>query len=194
MTPEAARPRARRPRPPRVRRLNFGCGGHTLRTWFNTDQKHHRGVDVSSDLLSGLPFRDDTFEYVVSIHSLPEITWYDIVPGLQELRRVLRPGGWIRIALPDVDRGIAAYLAGDRDYFLVPDEDAKSLGGKFAVQMTWYSYTRLLFTWDFTAELLEKAGFQGIVRCAYRETHSPFPDIVELDNREAETLFVEATK
>ena len=42
-----------------------------------------------------------------------------------ELRRVLKPGGVLRLALPDLDKGIDAYRGGDEDYFLVPDEDAK---------------------------------------------------------------------
>ena len=36
------------------------------------------------------------------------------------------------------------------------------------------------------------AGFDRIDRCAYRRTASPHADIVELDNRERESLFVEA--
>jgi hypothetical protein len=33
-----------------------------------------------------------------------------------------------------------------------------------------------------------------VTRCAYCETVSPFPEIVALDNRERETLFIEAAK
>jgi hypothetical protein len=43
-------------------------------------------------------------------------------------------------------------------------------------------------------EQLYKAGFTRVDRCGYKETHSPYPGIVELDNREEESLFVEAIK
>lgn len=47
---------------------------------------------------------------------------------------------------------------------------------------------------DFTAELLLRAGFRSVHRCAYRETASEQPGIVELDNRELESLFIEGVK
>jgi hypothetical protein len=76
----------------------------------------------------------------------------------------------------------------------VPDEDARSIGAKFVTQMIWYGYSRTLFVYEFVEELLEKAGFTRIERSAYKQTSSPFADIVEIDNRELESLFVEAFK
>ncbi len=131
---------------------------------------------------------------VVSIHALPEVPYPDLVPVLKELQRVLKPGGVLRLGLPDLDSTIQAYLGKDRSYFQIPDEEARSLGAKFVVHLIWYGYTRTFFTHDFVEELLLKAGFSRVVRCAYGETHSPHPGIVELDNREEESLFVEATK
>jgi hypothetical protein len=46
----------------------------------------------------------------------------------------------------------------------------------------------------FVGELLLKAGFHDVRQLAYRETASAYPEIVELDNRERESLFVEASK
>jgi len=42
----------------------------------------------------------------------------DYVPVLAELRRVLKPGGVLRLVLPDLLKGVDAYRRGDRDYFL----------------------------------------------------------------------------
>jgi predicted SAM-dependent methyltransferase len=177
-----------------VRRLNWGCGTEPESGWINSDIKDGPGIDLSCDILEGLPLEADSIEYIVSIHALPELRYPDIVPALTELRRVLRPGGLLRLALPDLDRGIRAYLDGDRDYFLIPDEDARSPGAKFIVQMLWYGYSKTLFTYDFTRELLERAGFSEIRRCEYGRTGGPFDPIVELDNRREESLFVEARK
>jgi hypothetical protein len=82
----------------------------------------------------------------------------------------------------------------DREYFLVPDEDASTIGGKFVTQLLWYGWSKTLFTHDFTEELLRRAGYRSIVACAFRETKSRFPGIVELDSRERESFFVEAVK
>src|SRR3954469_20615733 len=177
-----------------VKRLNWGCGGHTLPGWINSDQKDGDGIDLSGDIAQGLPLETGSIDYAVSIHALPEVPYDRLVPVLAELRRVIKPGGILRLCLPDLIKGIRAYERGDRDYFLVPEEDAKSLGAKLVTQLIWYGYSRTLFTFDFIRELLEKAGLVDVAECRYRETRSRFPDIIELDNREPESLFVEATK
>ncbi len=177
-----------------VRRLNWGCGMHPQPGWVNSDQKAGPGIDISCDIRHGLPIRDASFDYVVSIHALPEVPWPDLVPTLSELRRVLRPSGTLRLALPDLERAITAYENGERDYFLVPDDDMQSLGGKLITQLVWYGHSRTLFTVDFVEELLGRAGFADVRPCAYRTTRSQHEAIVDLDNRERESLFVEATR
>jgi hypothetical protein len=52
----------------------------------------------------------------------------------------------------------------------------------------------VLFTAEFIEELLLKAEFSQVVHCEYKQTKSPFPEITALDNRERESLFVEAIK
>ena len=107
---------------------------------------------------------------------------------------MLKPGGVLRLALPDLERGIAAYQRGDRDYFHVPDEDARSIGAKFVTQMTWYGYSQQ----PVRARLRRGAARAGRLRAdqplPYKQTASRWPDIVDLDNRERESLFVEAVK
>jgi hypothetical protein len=108
---------------------------------------------------------------------------------------MLRPGGVLRLGLPDLERAIHAYKHRDRGYFLVPDEEAQSDGGKFIVHLLWYGYSLTLFTADFVEELLWKAGYREVRHCAYKQTFSTYgPGILELDNREAESLFVEAVR
>lgn len=177
----------------RVRRLNWGCGSYVEPGWINSDRKEGPGI-LTCDILEGLPLADDSVDYAVSIHALPELPLDELVPALEELWRVLRPGGVLRLALPDLEKGVRAYLDGDRDYFLVPDSDARSLGGKLVTQLLWYGWSRSVFTADFVEELLTRAGFRDVARCPYRVTQSPYPEIVELDNREHESLFVEGSK
>ncbi|MBA3777910.1 MAG: class I SAM-dependent methyltransferase [Chloroflexi bacterium] len=160
----------------------------------NSDRKEGPGIDLCCDIRDGLPLAEASIDYAVSIHGLPEVPYPELVPVLAELRRVLKPGGTLRLGLPDLERAVAAYQRGDRDYFLIPDDEMRSLGGKLVVQLLWYGYSRTVFTHDFTTELLLRAGFRSVHRCTYRETASGQPGIVELDNREMESLFIEGVK
>jgi SAM-dependent methyltransferase len=175
-------------------RLNWGSGEHPEPGWINSDVKDGPGIDISCDIREGLPLEDASLDYISSIHALPEVPLGDLVGVLKELRRVLKAGGVLRLGLPDLDKGIKAYLENDRDYFLIPDEDADSIGAKFVTQLLWYGWSRTLFTRDFTEELLKRAGYSSVVVCTFRETKSRFPEIVELDSRERESFFVEAVK
>src|SRR5439155_10269870 len=121
-----------------VRRLNWGCGVHTLPGWINSDQKAGDGVDLVCDIHAGLPLETGSLDYAVSIHALPEVPYDRIVPVLRELRRVIKPGGILRLSLPDLLKAVRAYERGDRDYFLIPDSDARSLGDKLVTQLVWY--------------------------------------------------------
>jgi predicted SAM-dependent methyltransferase len=177
-----------------VRRLHWGCGPKPAAGWVNSDRVAGPGVDVSGDIRTGLSLPADHFDYAVSIHALQEIPYRELVPVLRELRRVLKPGGVLRLGLPDLDRAIEAYVRRDSGYFLIPDDEVVSLAGKLSVQMTWYGHSRSLLTYDFAAELLGKAGFGAVRRCEYRQTWSRHHDIVALDNRSRESFFVEAEK
>jgi predicted SAM-dependent methyltransferase len=174
--------------------MNWGCGEHPEPGWINSDVKIGVGIDISCDIREGLPLEDASLDYIVSIHALPELPLGDQVRALRELRRLLKSGGVLRLALPDLDKGIKAYIENDRDYFLIPDEHAVTIGGKLVTQLLWYGWSRTLFTHDFTAELLKEAGFNEVFACSFRETKSRFPEIVELDSRERESFFVEAVK
>jgi SAM-dependent methyltransferase len=175
-------------------RLHWGCGPITPFGWVNSDIEVAPGVDVVADIRQGLPFPDDHFDYIVSIHVLPELAYRELDPALEELRRVLKPGGVLRLSLPDLDLAIDAYRSKDVDYFLIDDDEVRSLAGKMIVQLLWYGRSRSMFTWEFTKELLERNGFRDITRCVFEQSPSGQPGITELDNRPLESLFVEALK
>ena len=178
----------------KITRLNWGCGPHPPRGWINADVLNSPSITLRGDIRDGLALPDDSIDYAVSIHALQDLPYLDVVPALRELRRVLKPGGVLRMGLPDLERAIEAWLRHDAAYFYIPDEETRTLGGKLIVQAIWYGSTRTPFTWDFLRELATRAGFEHITRCKFRHTESPWPEIAELDNRERESFFVEAAK
>jgi predicted SAM-dependent methyltransferase len=160
--------------------------------WLNVDCFTAPGVDLVADLRAGLPLASASVDCVVAMHVLQDLAYLEVGPALRELRRVLAPGGTLRAGVPDLERGMQAYLRDDRAYFHVPDDEVRSAGAKLIVQAIWYGSVRTPFTWDFAREMCEKAGFRGIHRTAFGRTVSRHADITVLDNRERETLFFEA--
>ena len=175
-----------------VTRLHWGCGRTIGAGWINSDRSDHSGVDLACDIREGLPLDSDTVDYAVSIHALQEIPYDGLAPVLAELRRVLKPGGVLRLGLPDLLKGV--YHRGDADYFAVPDEDARDIGAKLVVQLLWYGHSRVVFTPGFIEQVLLDSGFSRVVHCRFEETSGPNPEITTFDNRERESLFVEAFK
>jgi len=172
--------------------LNLGCGPRTPRDWINCDISAVPGVDVAMDIRCGMPFRSGSIECVAAIHVLQDLSWDEIAPALAELHRVLKDGGVLRLAVPDLDKAVQAYLANDARYFYVPDRDAKAIGAKLVTQIIWYGSVRTPCTFDFVDEWLHNARFFDITRMQFGETR--MPGLATLDNRERETLFVEAVK
>jgi SAM-dependent methyltransferase len=181
-------------RTPPLCRLNWGCGDQGEPGWVNSDLKEGPSIEIVADIRDGLPVDDETFAYVVSIHALPMVSYPDLVPALCELHRVLQAGGVLRLCLPDLDKGLAALVEGRAGHFAVPDDEVTSLSGKFIVHMLWYGWSVTLFTAEFIEELLRKAGFREVHHCHYLESSSRLPGITDLDNREHESLYIEALK
>jgi predicted SAM-dependent methyltransferase len=100
-----------------------------------------------------------------------------------EINRVLREGGIVRIAVPDLDVHIAEYDAADPARLLLSIYGSEDADDPHRHKW-WYNQTSLL-------GLLRETGFREAYRCAYREGRCP--DVELLDNR-PRSLFVEAVK
>lgn len=93
-----------------LKKLNFGCGNRISSAWINVD--FHSSVPgvISANFINGLPFPDDTFDVVYSSHVLEHFTEYQGKYLLKEAFRVLKNGGIIRIAVPDLEGTVKEYI------------------------------------------------------------------------------------
>jgi SAM-dependent methyltransferase len=194
MAIEARQPQAEADSSTGLRRLNWGCGDGAPRGWTNADRSASPGVDLVVDIREELPIESETIDYAVGVNTLQELAYSELAPALAELLRVLRPGGTLRLVVPDLEAAIRAYTEHDDDHFLVPPDQVRSRGGRFIAHILGSGRSRTLFTFDFTKELLLNAGFVDVTRCRSGETASRFREIVDLDDRGRASMFIEATR
>jgi SAM-dependent methyltransferase len=105
-------------------RLNLGCGSVCHPDWINLDSIAAPGV-VECDLRQPLPFADGSAEACYASHVLEHFSRDDACNFVAECRRVLRPGGILRLVVPDLENIAAAYLrsidgrAEDHDWMII---------------------------------------------------------------------------
>jgi SAM-dependent methyltransferase len=173
-------------------RLHWGCGPKPPTGWVNSDRDDH-GQDHVGDIRYGLPWDDDTFDHVVSHHALQMLSWPELVPALAELRRVTRPGGWLRLSVPDLLAAVSAHETGDADHYQIDDANETTIDGKLCLYVSQAGATRSVFTGLWLEELCVRAGWVNPQRVGFCVTSSPWPELTSLDSRPAESIFVEAT-
>ena len=90
--------------------LNAGCGSKFHPDWTNIDLMHPSPDVISHNLIKGIPFEDNTFDVVYNAHFLEHLPKYAAPAFINECARVLRPGGIIRIVVPDLENIAREYL------------------------------------------------------------------------------------
>jgi SAM-dependent methyltransferase len=93
------------------RMLNVGCGARWHRAWTNVDTAPLSAEVLRVDAARGLPFADGTFDVVYHSHVLEHLPRRAAGPFLAECVRVLRPGGTMRVVVPDLEAMAREYLA-----------------------------------------------------------------------------------
>ena len=167
--------------------LNFLYRQAGAQRWYSKEQyidilKDH--VFLHHDLEYGIPFVDESVDYIYTSHWLEHLFLDQAERLLRDAYRVLKTGGRIRICVPDLEFAVTAYLRGEKEkavsYFF-----STSHAGRLGRHQYLYDYELL-------RGLLFEVGFGDAQRCSYREGKTP--EIDQLDNRPDETLYVEATK
>jgi SAM-dependent methyltransferase len=173
-----------------MRRLNWGSSFHIAEGWTNSD-RHQHGQEHLGDLLDGLPFPDDYFDYAVTHHALQMFDYQELPKAIVELRRVLKPGAPLRISVPD-----EAWQTGDAEALVIPDNVEATIGGKFSAFITWYGTNKTVFTPEFLVDVFERNGCSRVIEVSFQASIFD-PAIIELDDkpdRRNESMYFEAYK
>lgn len=95
--------------------LNLGCGPRVHPDWVNVDFVSARKEVIGHDLTRGICFDDRSFDAVYHSHVLEHFP-KDAAPAfIRECFRVLKPGGVLRVVVPDLEGIAKAYLASLED-------------------------------------------------------------------------------
>lgn len=182
-------------------KLHTGCGPIRYPGWVNVDiePSHNPDVvlDVTKDLLAY--FGPESVDYHLNTHSLEHYTpWPDgPLNFLRQAREVLKPGGVMRIAVPDLGLICKAYAAGS-DLTFIYHEGHKGFYHYDCPAERLLYFTRewghtFLPDFDLLRRVLVDAGFDEsrIVRKQFNDSAIPG---FHYDRYESESLYVEATK
>lgn len=138
---------------------------------------------VHHNLEYGIPLPDQSVDYVFSSHFLEHLSKASGAGLMTETMRILRPGGVVRILIPDLAVAVAAYQEGRKEEALEGIFEAWELGD--------FARHRYMYDYDLLEAMLERVGFTDVRRCQTREGR--VPDLEVLDRRDG-SLIVEAAK
>lgn len=192
--------------------LHIGSGPYNLAGWINLDIFP---AQLSTNVLWGLPFTDGQCRYVFLSHLLEHLFYpTDAIALLQEIYRILEPGGVVRIVVPDIEQCLRAYQENNKEFFQQRIEHWGAGDGNATRLEHFLSYAGAgpdpawlfeahKFGYDFETleRALQRAGFKTITRSSFMASeHAALQ--VDKHSQVASakfgdayySLFVEATK
>ena len=180
--------------------LNLGSGASAFPGWVNIDVMRGRnGLTLPYDIRRTLPFQNEQIARIFAEHVVEHLDFKEDVPRLlDEFHRILKPGGWVRIIVPDAERWLDAYVTRDPAKWAALGFD--ELPPDMPTMMTMINHVfhqdgEHMFAYDFDTlqYALHRAGFRRIERMSFAESNDPH---LSMDQQvhAAYSLYVEAQK
>lgn len=182
-------------------KLHIGCGPIHLEGWVNIDiqQSHMPGVCMDCLQLSDA-FGEGTVDLIFSCHMLEHLDYPDgAVRFFEQTFKVLKPGGTLRIVVPDLYAICRGYLGGsDLKFIHGPDfpayyhkSESRAERLHFFVSGKRWEH-QICFDFELLEMLMKDAGFSNIRWQAFGV--SDVPELCGIDRFESESLVVECVK
>jgi len=86
-----------------------GSGNHKVPNWIGVDVRMFDNVDLLASATT-LPFIDNSVEHIMCNNVLEHIPRYETEIAVQEMHRVLRPGGHLNLGVPKIE-GVIEHLS-----------------------------------------------------------------------------------
>lgn len=149
-----------------ITHLNLGCGTNKLPApWKN--------FDMEMDITKPLPIADASVEKILIEHCLEHVSGPKAFRFLQEAYRVLKPGGVIRVCVPELQR----------------------LSKEAAIDIIVNHGHEVVYDFTVLSQMLNCAGFEkGNIVETERRPEDGHWTVIGMEKDDLETLRVEATK
>lgn len=163
-----------------IRKLQLGSGENVINGWLNTDLIPLDFRVLFLDVTNRFPFEDGIFDYIYSEHMIEHVPYEKGYIVLQECYRILKPGGVIRIATPDLNFLIELFR---NDKMNIQEEYIKWAADTYFPHININSETFVInnffynwehqFIYDFNVfkKTLENIGFVNVIRCQSGESN-----------------------
>jgi predicted SAM-dependent methyltransferase len=161
-------------------RVNAGSGQRCFdRTqgWINLDSQPKRHLSVGDDQypdmiadMRHMPFPDGSVDMVVSHHTIEHLGCGEADAFIKEAWRVLRPGGSLIVAIPDIKALARRWLLGQITDWIFIINMMGAYQGEEADRHRWH------YTWESLTKLIQDNGAWSSVG-AWDQTPVPGADI-----------------
>jgi predicted SAM-dependent methyltransferase len=181
-------------------KLHLGCGTMYKEGWINIDNNSDNNIeklDLNWDLRKPLPFPDNSIDFIYNEHFLEHLTVEEGILSIKDFFRVLKPGGTMRIAMPDLEETVALYF--EKNWKENNKIFFEKLGLTFIqtraelinINFRWWGH-KWLYDWEELERRLKESGCEKIKCCSIFE--SEHKDLRNLETRNESTLIAEVTK
>lgn len=182
-----------------ARHLHLGCGPKYLSGFVNVDANLFNKLDLWLDVRNGLPFPSDSVDSIYSTHMFEHFYPDELQLLLGDCQRVLKPGGGMRLIVPNLASAISAYSRRQINWFEASfPRHFDSLGGRFSNFVFCDGQHRTAFDFTYMDEVLRQAGFREVEEAAEGKSRlygSQVPPYEPGDLRDLpHSLYVEAFK
>ena len=162
----------------KIRKLQLGSNISQIDGWLSSDLIPTNKKCIYLDVTVKFPFKNAEIDYIYCEHLIEHLNWEDGIKMLQESFRVLRPGGVIRIATPDLKAIInlydennplaKAYIKWVKDMFI---KWVNSYNPGFVINTLFRNWNhQFLYDEDTIKIALQNAGFSDIKRVMYYQS------------------------
>lgn len=170
-------------------RLHVGSGAQPKEGWVNIDLLGDP-IDLAWNLARGIPFSDGSADAIFHEHLFEHIPLRAGLGLMDECFRVLRPGGILRVGVPDAGELLRSY-AGDGSYLesIHPGRPTRLLGAQELFY--WHRHTTM-YDEETLALVFRAGGFPDPKRCDFGQTE--LDSAPDTETRRDESLYMEAVK